>query len=92
MTFFSIVQVYLSNASPEPAGQYGPRHFSKQFTIGCKFQLWENLAEDGRRVSACLQPASFIPPGLTGTRNAFQPLHLFCSYVKEAQHKQENAH
>lgn len=82
--------MYLSKTSPEPGGEYGSRHFPKQFTVGSKFQLWENLAEDGREVSACLQPASLIPPGLTGTRNAFQPLHLFCSHAKEAQNKQEN--
>lgn len=63
----------LSKTSPEPGGESGSRHFPKQFTTGRTFQLWETLAEDGREVSACLQPASLIPPGLAGTRNAFSP-------------------
>lgn len=42
--------MFLSKTSPEGGGEYGPRHFPKQFTIGRQFQLWENLAEGGREV------------------------------------------
>jgi len=81
--------LYLSKLGPEPGGEHGPRHFPKPFITGSKFQPGRNLVEDRSEVSACLQPAR-LSAGPTDVSNDFQPLHLFCSCVKEAQNKRRN--
>lgn len=73
--------MYLSKKGPELGEEHALRYFPKSFTIGSKFQLGRNLADDGREVSACHQPAC-LNAGLTGIRNDFQPLHLFRSCAK----------